>query len=315
MDSVSVRKKQRMIAASIDIGTNSVLLLVAGLDDNKIDVLKEMESVPRLGKGVDENRTLHPESQQRVLDVLNRYKDYLTELYPEIVETTIVTATSAVRDASNREMFIDRVKKETGWNIQLLSGLEEAQTTFKGALSVLQVQNSRRSVVFDIGGGSTELAYGVGASLLKSISIDMGSVRFTERFFKSYPPEIESIQNLRNTVQQLLTNNFPVEEDIELIGVAGTVTSLAAIYTGLKEYDSTKLNGLQLPQNIIKEYISSFSGMMPDDIESTYPQFLTGRGEVILAGLLIMDEIISYFGKHEITVSTGGIRHGILLSS
>jgi len=303
-----------MISASIDIGTNSVLLLVAGLDDNKINVLKEMEAVPRLGKGVDENRTLHPESQQRVLDVLNRYKDFLTNNFPDSVDQTIVTATSAVRDASNREEFLDRVKKETGWKIRLLSGSEEAETTFKGALSVLPEQPNRRSVVFDIGGGSTELAYGVGTSLKRSVSIDMGSVRFTERFFESYPPGNESIQNLRNSVQQLLADNFSVEENIDLIGVAGTVTSLAAIYKGLNEYDSTKLNGIQLPQDVIKEYISSFSDMLPAVIESKYPAFLTGRGEVILAGLLIMNEIISYFGKREITVSTGGIRHGILLS-
>ncbi len=314
MDSVSVREEQRMISASIDIGTNSVLLLVAGLDDNKINVLKEMEAVPRLGKGVDENRTLHPESQQRVLDVLNRYKDFLTNNFPDSVDQTIVTATSAVRDASNREEFLDRVKKETGWKIRLLSGSEEAETTFKGALSVLPEQPNRRSVVFDIGGGSTELAYGVGTSLKRSVSIDMGSVRFTERFFESYPPGNESIQNLRNSVQQLLADNFSVEENIDLIGVAGTVTSLAAIYKGLNEYDSTKLNGIQLPQDVIKEYISSFSDMLPAVIESKYPAFLTGRGEVILAGLLIMNEIISYFGKREITVSTGGIRHGILLS-
>ncbi|TVR13854.1 MAG: Ppx/GppA family phosphatase [Balneolaceae bacterium] len=302
-----------MIAASIDIGTNSVLLLVADLDGHNINALKEMESVPCLGKGVDENRTLHPDSQQRVLDVLNRYKRFLIENYPPIVDKTILTATSAVRDASNRSEFIDRVKKETGWDIHLLSGPQEAQTTFKGALSVLKEQKVRRSVVFDIGGGSTELAFGIGTSLKRSVSIDMGSVRFTERFFKSYPPEDTSVQSFRHTVQQLLTDNFSNEEDIELIGVAGTVTSLAAIFSGIEEYDSDKLNGVQLPQNIIKEYISSFSAMMPADIEATYPAFLTGRGEVILAGLLIMDEIISFFGKSEITVSTGGIRHGILL--
>ncbi|MCC5940992.1 MAG: Ppx/GppA family phosphatase [Balneolaceae bacterium] len=304
-----------MIASSIDIGTNSVLLLVAEVADGQISVLKELEAVPRLGRGVDENRKLHIESQQRVLKVLNHYKSFLDENYPSISLNTVVTATSAVRDASNRDEFIDLVAEKTGWNIRLLSGNEEAQTTYMGALSVLNGQQRSNNLVFDIGGGSTELAFGEGLNLMQFASIDMGSVRFTERFIKNYPPDRTSIELLRNSVKLLLNETFQSQTDFDLIGVAGTVTSIAAIHFGMSDYDSSVLNGSVLGQKAIREFTIRFREMKPEEIETAYPKFLTGRGEVILAGLLIMDEILTYFNKSEITVSTGGIRHGILLDS
>lgn len=304
-----------MIEASIDIGTNSVLLLVADIANRKITVLNEMESVPRLGKGVDKKKTLDKESQQRVLNVLLRYKAFLSENYPSTIKKTVVTATSAVRDASNRDEFIKLIAQETDWNIQLLSGNQEAQTTYKGALSVLPELKRSKNFVFDIGGGSTELAFGEGSKLTESVSIDMGSVRFTERFIKKYPPAENSLVQLRNSVRNLLTENIRIQKTFNLIGVAGTVTSVAAIHFGMSNYDSNVLNGAKIDQAVIRAFISKFSEMQPDEIEAMYPKFLTGRGEVILAGLLIMDEIMTHFSKTEIIVSTGGIRHGILLNT
>lgn len=152
-----------MIRSSIDIGTNSVLLLVADCEKNGIQVLHEDQHIPRMGQGVDQTGALSKEAQQRVLHVLNTYKDYLDENYSEIVSDTIITATSAVRDASNRSEFLDKVKEQTGWTVTLLSGDEEARITYRGALSVISiVESSSKNIVLDIGGGSTEIALGIG---------------------------------------------------------------------------------------------------------------------------------------------------------
>jgi exopolyphosphatase / guanosine-5'-triphosphate,3'-diphosphate pyrophosphatase len=175
-----------MRKASIDIGTNSVLLLVAEMDGENLHILRELQEVPRLGKGVDKNRNLHPDSQQRVIAVLKNYQNYLDDHYPETTAETIVTATSAARDAANRDQFLRLVKKETGWDVRLLSGREEAEITYRGALSVLNGREKTKNVILDIGGGSTEIAYGNGYNLADGFSADMGSVRFTERFLTEY---------------------------------------------------------------------------------------------------------------------------------
>lgn len=302
-----------MIAASIDIGTNSVLLLVAEIKNNSIIVLEELQSVPRLGKGVDKEKNLQPESQKRVFDVLTGYKFFLEECFPSTVRQTVVTATSAVRDAGNRDEFSKHVYQLTGWEIRLLSGDEEAQTTYKGALSVLEKRNSLNNLVIDIGGGSTELAFGSGNDLTNAFSIDIGSVRFTERFFKNNPPHDAEIKQLRKKTGMLLNNKLTAIQDFDLIGVAGTVTSIASIDAGLESYDVTVLNGNRLSRSTIQGFINQFGKITPGEIEKRYPAFLTGRGEVILAGILILDEIMNRFNKQEIIVSTGGIRHGILL--
>lgn len=302
-----------MIQASIDIGTNTVMLLVANVDDSDIEVLCEKQQLPRLGKGVDKDRKLHPASQAKVLDVLKSYKVFLESEYQNISITPVITATSAVRDAANREDFMNAVEQETGWRIQLLSGRQEAQTTFSGALSVLKGMEVENAVVLDIGGGSTEIAWGTQSNLMDGTSLNIGSVRYTERFFVSDPPKAVEIEKARHSIrQQLATVSVPFDS-FEAIGVAGTVTSVAAICKGLSAYDPGELNGYFLRKKCIEQYITEFSSLTSQQIEEDHPVFLKGRGEVILAGLLILDEFLAYTSTDGIVVSTGGIRHGILL--
>lgn len=301
------------LVASIDIGTNSVLLLVAEKANRKLIPLAELQEVPRLGKGVDQQKMLHPESCTRVIGVLKSYRTYLGEHYPSVIDKVIVTATSAVRDASNRTDFIRDIQQATGWHVQLLSGKEESVTTFYGAVSVLDKIGSNQ-VVLDIGGGSTEIALGEGGRLKESVSLDMGSVRFSERFLTSNPPTVDQIQTARNAAQKLLNSSTQVSADAEVVAVAGTVTSLAAIELKLKSYDANQINGYVLNRTSIQKFIDEFSEMESDEIEKMYALFLTGRGDVILGGLLILDEFLKWCGKDKLTVSTGGIRHGILLT-
>ncbi|WP_322572039.1 Ppx/GppA phosphatase family protein [Rhodohalobacter sp.] len=299
------------LKASIDIGTNSVLLLVAKIQDGDIEVLEEKHAVPRLGKGVDVDKNLHPDSCDRVVNVLKSYKAHLVENYPSVVKDVVVTATSAVRDSSNRGEFLNQIYQETGWSVQLLSGEEEAQTTYSGAISVLKDQ-SGNFVVLDIGGGSTEIAMGNRLELSSGVSIDMGSVRFSERYLKNDPPTADELETLRDEVKRLLkAKNFNLK-NYRLVGVAGTVTSIAAIELGLEEYDASLINGYHLKKESVENFIDEFSRINSDKIEHKYSPFLTGRGDVITGGLIILHEFMNHFKFDELIVSTGGIRHGIL---
>lgn len=303
-----------MNRASIDIGTNSVLLLVAEVKPGKIDPIVEKQQMPRLGKGVDRDKTLSFESRKRVLSVLQDYKKFLVNNYADIVSDTIVTATSAVRDASNRQQFLDDIAIETGWTVRLLSGDEEAKVTFDGALSTLKTDRDKEYAVLDIGGGSTEITVGKPGKLISFRSVDMGSVRFSERFLQSDPPDPVQIQKAKKEIENLLSSETKPENEFIPVGVAGTVTSLAAIALGLRSYHPETLNGYILRKDRIGEFIAEFSSCRSDVIEKTYPLFLKGRGDIILAGVLILYEFLTWCQKDEIIVSTGGIRHGIVLS-
>lgn len=302
-----------MIRSSIDIGTNSVLLLVADVTDNGINVLYEEQHVPRLGKNVDKDRTLHPDSQNRVISVLKTFQKKLEDETPQLKEQPIVTATSAVRDASNREEFLDKVERELGWEIRILSGSEEAETTYAGAVSVLNPGEISRPVIIDIGGGSTEFATGEGVQFKSGISLNIGSVRFTERYFDSDPPLHSEILTARKAIEQELGKLDKIYRNGVLVGVAGTVTSIAAIEMGLDDYESDKLNGYRLKRSTVADFIQEFSETKSEVIERTYPPFLTGRGEVILAGILILHEFMAMTEREEVVISSGGIRHGVLI--
>jgi len=307
-----------VIKASIDIGTNTVLLLVSENIGGRLHTLSEEQRMPRLGRQVDSMRNLSEESMQRVVDVLVEYKNILIREFASVEWPPVVTATSAVRDAANREDFLSRVVDSTGWQICVLSGDEEAQTTFKGALSVLNPAaiQDKFCLILDIGGGSTEFALCRADTLLAAQSLDMGSVRFTERYFSMLPPSKEEMELAVSGVQKLLATlnrELISVENFLIAGVAGTVTSIAAIEAGLTVYEADKLNGVTLTLSAVQKYRRLFGSLTPSEIEEAYSPFLTGRGEVITAGLIILEEVMKFFNKHELIVSTGGIRHGMII--
>lgn len=299
--------------ASIDIGSNTVLLLVGQVEKGNVSVVKEKQRAPRLGKGVDEKKNLDSNSMQRVLEVLKEYQAIIHNQYGK-VEHIKVVATSAVRDANNRREFVDEVKKQTGLNVQILSGLEEAKLTYKGARSVLPNTDSA-SAVIDIGGGSTEIAWGKGDALRGYFSFDIGSVRFTERYLKSDPPTVKQITDCKDAVRITLQHHkLDISDDCRLIGVAGTVTSLALIVEGLQNYKASAINGEILTIDDISSSIKRFSKMTSAELLEHHPIILKGRADVFLAGLLILEGFMNYYHLAELTVSTGGIRHGAILN-
>lgn len=298
--------------AAIDIGTNTVLLLVAEVKGGVIVPVHEEHRVPRLGKGVDTDKNINEAATDRVISALKEYKELLSKEYTDL-ESVTVTATSAVRDARNREEFMQAVKSETGFDIRLLSGKEEAEWTAQGALSVLNNVSSN-VLIIDIGGGSTEVAVLSGSEIADAHSFDMGSVRFTERFLKNDPPNEEQIRACRKEIKNLLDNRpFELQKNSFLVGVAGTVTTLAGISLGLIDYQPKILNGYRLSLESIQYVIEQFAEKPSEEILKKHPVYLKGRADIFLAGMLILEGFMEQEGLSELIVSTGGIRHGAIL--
>ncbi|HET8866324.1 MAG TPA: Ppx/GppA phosphatase family protein [Gracilimonas sp.] len=300
--------------AAIDIGTNTVLLLIAELENGIIKPIHEEHRVPRLGKGVDADKNINEAATQRVISALKDFKDIITSDFPK-VDTVTVTATSAVRDAKNRQEFIQKIKNETGFTIQLLSGKEEAEWTAAGALSVLEV-TEEETLILDIGGGSTEVAQVKEDSVLDAHSYDMGSVRFTERFLHEDPPTGKQILTCKKEIKHLFDSRpFSTNSKVHAVGVAGTVTTLAGMVLDLKEYHPEKLNGHALTVNDIQSVISEFSSTASNKMLEKHPVYLKGRADIFLAGMLILEGFMTQYGLEKLIVSIGGIRHGAVINS
>jgi len=300
--------------ASIDIGTNTVLLLVAEVSGTKLNVIEENHRAPRLGRGVDESGYLSEEAMQRVIGVLREYQRRVTDSYPEI-ETIRTMGTSAVRDARNRAEFSRKIATETGLELEILSGGQEARYTYLGAQSVLSKEVlSDTNVVIDIGGGSTEIAMGRGGKLLDQYSFDMGCVRFTERYLKDDPLSDRQMEECRKAIGQMLSEHtFSFSDSATLIGVAGSVTSLAYMAQEMDEYRAEPINGYIISLETLREYIAKLKTFTALELTRKYPVVMEERADIFRAGLLILEDFMEQYGFSQLAASTGGIRHGSLL--
>lgn len=299
--------------AAIDIGTNTVLLLIAKYKNGVLKPVYEEQRIPRLGKGVDGDRMINKEATERVLSALFDYKALLEQDYPEVNEV-VITATSAVRDAKNRNEFIHQIKAHTGFELRLLSGNEEAKWTATGALSVLDISTNQDLLILDIGGGSTEVAQLFDTDIVDAHSYDMGSVRFTERFLKRNPPAPEEINECRDAIKNIYKERlFYTGESCTAIGVAGTLTTLVGITENLNSYQPEKLNGYKLSIADVEKVIDQFSNNAAERMLELHPVYLKGRADIFFAGMLILEGFLKQFHLNEILVSTGGIRHGAII--
>lgn len=300
--------------AAIDIGTNTVLLLVAESRDSRLKILHEEQRIPRLGQGVDSSGYLSLEAMERVINVLNEYKEILAQKFPAVQDVSL-TATSAVRDAKNRAEFLKQIQQETGFIVNMLSGLEEAQYTYWGAKSMLNDELlSRNNVVIDIGGGSTEIVWGRGQGIQDRYSFDMGCVRFTERYLKSDPPTSGEVKNCRKVIKEMLKEyGLNIGSDASLIGVAGTVTSLAYIDKQMDKYQSESLADHIISKEELEGYLQQLQQLSSNELLKRYPVVMEGRADIFIAGLLILHQAMAMYEFSELVVSSGGIRHGAIL--
>lgn len=302
-----------MILAGIDIGTNTTRLLVAEVIGDNLKDIHRRAIITRLGQGVDKTHRFSSEAMERTLEVLADYKKVLEEAGAESVR---VVATSAARDAENGQEFVDEVKRRFGFDVLVLSGMEEAMWAFLGATSDFPFPKPySRPVVIDVGGGSTELAYGQGMSLQKIHSLDIGSVRLTEMFIKSDPPSLEEIKSIKEYVQEKVMS--PIEDivkaDSELvaIGVAGTITTLSAIKQRMEVYDSSKIHLSTLTVEEIKDILNQLMNVSLEHrkkISGLEPK----RADVIIAGTIITLEILERLRLDKLTVSEHDLLDGLI---
>lgn len=316
---VSILRYKTMIRSTIDIGTNTILMLIAEYDEQSgnIRTILDIQRVPRLGKGVDSNRNILPESIQKAIDILEEYND-ISEDHDS--DKITATATSFIRDSHNRDEFINAIRLNTGIEIEILSGSDEAKWTYAGGVYDKLGSNSRLTTI-DIGGGSTEIT--TSANPVASItdllsgqitgkSMNIGSVRLNEKYLKYHPPAFDDIMNAEKFINEHLEE---IDFDItgtELIGVAGTVTTLGAIALGLDKFDAQKVNGLNIA---ITEIESLLSRLIPMPLEELYGMgdYMTGRADIVIPGILILKCFMRKFGFDIVKVSTKGLRYGVFL--
>ena len=254
--------------------------------------------ITRLGEGVDTRHQLLPVPIARVRNCLTEYRRELESLG---AERTLLVATSAVRDAENGEAFLGEIEWSYGFTTRLLSGDEEAELALRGVGEI-----DDHTLVVDIGGGSTEL---IGTA--ERISLDVGSVRLTERHLPSDPPTETELEACAAAVRSSLPDGPRPEQ---AIGVAGTVTSLAALDLGLAEYDPERVHGHRLTIDGVQQQLSRLASM-PLAERREVPALDPDRAPVIVAGAIILHEVLAHFGLEEIEASERDILHGVALEA
>jgi exopolyphosphatase/guanosine-5'-triphosphate,3'-diphosphate pyrophosphatase len=298
--------------AVIDIGTNSTRLLVADVADGKVEEIDRRTRVTRLGRGVDLSGNLATEGIEAVCDVLAEY----VAAYEQLGAMTVdAIATSAVRDASNGEAFIAELRERFALNARVLDGEEEALLTYRGATA--ENPPPRPVVVIDIGGGSTELIVGSGREVDFHTSLQVGVVRQTERHLGSDPPTPAELEELAGDVLGLISGalaDHPEAHAVSGIAVAGTPTSLAAIDQRLDPYDPRRVHGHRLSLESIQHMLSELASLPVAErrqVTGLHPD----RAPTIVAGVVILIEMMRAFQLSKVSVSEHDILHGAAIEA
>ena len=299
-----------MRVAAIDCGTNSIRLLIADVDGGGLTDVVRVMKVVRLGEGVDVSGSLSPAAIERTWDAVS---DYAAQIRAAGAQAVRMVATSASRDADNADVFVDGVLARLGEVPEVISGDEEAALSFAGAVSVLDVPG--RVAVVDIGGGSTEFVVGdsrVGAS----VSENVGCVRMTERHLRTDPPTSAEIDAATTDIDAAVSHAMAVtgfDTAERIVGLAGSVTTVAALAMGLPEYDSARIHGSRISAREVHEVTAQMLAATRTQ-RAAEPVMHPGRVDVIGGGALVLDRILTLGGFDEVIVSEHDILDGIALS-
>jgi len=301
-----------MRVAAVDLGTNSTRLLVADVEDGQVREVVRRLRITRLGEGVDVRRRLLPLPVARVRNALS---DYRRELEGLGAERTLAFATSAVRDAENGEAFLGEVEWSYGFITRLLSGEEEGLLTLRGLAAGRRIHPG--TLVVDIGGGSTELVMGRVGHIRFHDSLDLGCVRLTERFLASDPPAGAELRACAAAVRATLGERVPdsLRGGVsDCVGVAGTVTTAAALDLGLVAYEPERIHGHRVSAERIEQQLEALASL-PLERRRQLPGLEPERAPVIVAGLVILVEILRHFGLEAVEASERDILHGAALAA
>jgi exopolyphosphatase/guanosine-5'-triphosphate,3'-diphosphate pyrophosphatase len=299
-----------MRVASIDIGTNTILMLIADLSaDGSLSIISDEQVVARVGKGLNKTGVIEWDAftrSERFLSV------YLEKARQHNVDVLRCTGTSALRDAKNREDYLEYMHQKLHMEIEILTGDDEALWGYGGAISGFS-NRSGRFAVLDIGGGSTELTIGEGFRILQRKSIDIGCVRLTEKFLLHSPPTAAELEALLIHIDDAI-NAYPSfnSADTTFVGVAGTVTTLAAVELGLGDYDRNAIAGFHLTREMIERRYDQFCTMSSSGLEEVL-RIDPGRADIILVGVAILKRIVEIRDIPAVIVSERGLRYGIAM--
>ena len=295
----------------IDCGTNSIRLLIADIEGNNFREVTRQMQVVRLGQGVDETNQFHPDALERTFAAVDLYA---AELARRGVEKIRFCATSATRDATNRNIFIEGVKERLGIEPEVISGDEEARLSFAGATREFNRTNGPFLVV-DIGGGSTEFVLGTD-SVDTAISVNIGCVRMTERHFHNDPPTADEIALARRDIQNAIDIAYAsvdIKSAKTLVCVAGTATTVAAAALDLPEYDRYAIHLSRIQADQVHDVSKRFTSMTRDE-RAALGYMHPGRVDVITAGSLVLSEIVKATGAKEFVASENDILDGMAWS-
>ncbi len=300
--------------ASIDIGSNTVRLLI--LESEGQGDFREIASVrriTRLGKGMDTANRLAPGPMETTLSVFEEFRQTCGN-HGEIPIRAV--ATSAVREAENKEEFVRMARERAGIHIEVIPWEEEAQLTLRGVFWKIPHQN-RKILTFDIGGGSTEFILSQGGQMVGSTGTSLGTVRLTEKFISQHPVPHREYENLTAHLQSelsLVKDRLPALRPEIAIGTAGTVTTLAALDRNIYPYDPAKVHGMSLPLDNIQQIQTDLKAKSIAERLQLKP-LEPGREDLIIAGTAIVLETLRTFGCHSLLVSEYGLREGIILKA
>jgi len=297
--------------AAIDIGTNSTKMTVADVGSaGHIKIFREDSEVTRLGEGVDRTRRVAESAMSRTLDVLERFAE---SARADGAINVIAVGTSALRDASNGAEFLESAKRRADVRVEVVTGDREAQLAFAAVQSdtALSQREGAPLLVFDIGGGSTELIFGNASGVERHQSLNIGAVRLTERLLKSDPPNDAEVAQASKMADQMLAEVSKPSANPIVIGLGGTVVNIAAVALQQAAPDSEILHGITLSVAQVRDALALFRSVPLTErrqIAGLEPK----RADVIIAGALLLERLLSHFDVDSLIVSVRGLRYGLL---
>jgi exopolyphosphatase/guanosine-5'-triphosphate,3'-diphosphate pyrophosphatase len=295
-----------MRIASIDIGTNTLLLLIGEvLKDGSLSIVHDEHAIARLGEGVHTSKYINENAIERASHILHKYK-LICDSYN--VDKITIVATSAMRDADNSEYVCSILSSIIQCPISIISGKEEAYFSYIGSKETYD-----NPTIIDIGGGSTEIICMDNEHTIQSISLNIGAVRFTEKYFSSYPPSSDTLQDAIAEIKKSLSH-FAISVNSPVIVVAGTPTTLACIDQGIDDYQRDKVHGYILTYDAISLITDMLCNTSYDSL-FTIKGINPKRADILPAGSLLLKSLLSHFEIEHCIVSTKGLRYGVLYHS
>ncbi len=302
-----------MITASIDMGTNTIRLLIAEniIDKCRFMFLHQESRMARIGEGFGKTKTIKNAALQRTIKILTDYKRTIDKFG---VEHVFITATSAIREADNKEWFLSRLF-DIGFEIETISAEKEAYLTHAGIVySIKDLIKNKKWTAFDLGGGSTEFMFSNGEKLTYSTSIPLGVVKLVEMFVENDPPTQEEIKAIKEYFLIKLKKIDFYSNDMDiLVGNAGTVTSLAAMDLKLQKYDKNRVEGHILSKERIKQLFEKLLSVNSKTRLNKYKILEKGREDVIVVGVAVVETIMDFFNQNRLLSTNGSLREGILI--